>query len=711
MCKQLKRSFFVTLLLVMINVTTVKAQPEWAGKAVDSLRTSLSEAHTPADSLPILLNLFDLLPRVPSNAISDTVYHVAVRAGKNAEALDMIRAQANRFMRSDSMLKVLTARAKSFPESPDRSETLTFIKMMDNSRRAHYSDADVRRATIRDYLSRVNNLDPNDIYERIAITHGICLMLSDEPNADLLLSYMDSLTALVKRLPPNHIALRSAFNIHAASIYSSSHPDKAMVADMLTLNDIEQLKRYYRDNGRVYKDYSPSYYTIYTRLLSNYAVLDTAKVEEYYAGALQQIPNDPAIRKSYEQKPYPDIFRDMFYKRYAQALPLIKKVLKNDNTISRPRRTMMLRYELECAKGLGDKTTMLEAYEGYTNALYDELQERTHSAFRELKTAYALYDMKYQMSELEADSRASVASMERKIILLSVIAILVLAVMVGVLYFYYRKNRILAHNLSSSNMKLVQEGENLRQSRAELIRARDQAQKANNLKSDFIKNMTYEVRVPLQAINEYSHLIADCVSLSDTTSEVAVDSLKHLGRFADLVEFNSELLNTIIEDVFHLTELESDSMPLHCQVINLKSLCDTAVTSAAHRAGPGVTMRVDPECGRLDIFSDPARVSQVLNNLLTNAAKFTHKGTITVSYSLDEAINRVQLVVTDTGIGINPENREKIFNRFVKLDRESQGAGLGLTIARLIARRLGGDLVLDVSYTGGARFVFTLPPR
>ncbi|MDE6378574.1 MAG: HAMP domain-containing histidine kinase, partial [Duncaniella sp.] len=643
MFRQLIRSSLIAMLLGVMAVPSLKAQPEWTRQTVDSLRACLSEARTPADSLPILNNLFDILPRAASNAISDTVYHVALRAGKRSDALDIIRSQANRYMRSDSMLKVLADRAASFPESPERSETITFIKMMDNSRRAHYSDNDVRRATIRDYLARVQTLDPNDIYERVALTHGICMMLSDEPNADLLLTYMDSLSALIKRLPPNAVSLRSAYNIHSAAIYASSHPDRAMVADMLTLNDIEQLKRYYRDKGRNFKDYSSSYYTIYSRLLSNFAVLDTAKVEEYYAEALKQLPNDPAIKRSYELSPYPDIFREMFYKRYAKALPLIRKVLANDRKISRPRRTLLLQYELECAKALGDKNAMLDAYEAYTESLYEELKERTHSAFRELKTAYALYDMKYQMGELEADSRASVASMERKIIIISIIAILVLAALVVVLYIYYRKNRLLADNLVTSNKRLVLEGENLRQSRAELIRAREQAQKANNLKSDFIKNMTYEVRVPLQAINEYSHLIADSVSGSDTGSATSMDVLKHLGRFADLVEFNSELLNTIIDDVFRLTELESDSMPLHCQVINLRSLCESAVSSAAHRVDKGVTMKVAPECGRLDVFSDPTRVSQVLNNLLTNAAKFTHQGSITVSYHLDEATNRVSL--------------------------------------------------------------------
>lgn len=688
----------------------IPEQGEYKKQVIDSLRTCLISARSAADSLPILNNLYDVLPRKESTALGDTVYQLAMRLGEYGDALDVVRNQANRFMRSDSMLQILTAKAMQCPDTPDRVQTLTLIKMIDNVRRANYTNNETRLATIREYLARVQNLDNDDLYERLALTHGICLMLSNEPNADLLLTYVDSMTSLINRLPPSDVALRSAFNIHVASMLASSHPDKSMAADMRSLNDIRHLKRYYADKGREFRSYASPSYTIYTRLLSNFSVLDSAKVEEYYQNALAQIPHEKLLQKYYNEAPFPDVFRYMYFKEYAKALPLIKKILNDGKHVSHTRRTMLLRYEIECATALGDKATELEAYKAYSSALYDELLERTNSAFRELKTAYALYDMKHELAQAETFQRSSLATMQKKVLITTILASGFLAIMVVVLYFSYRKNRRLAHDLKASNQRLIQEGENLRQSRAELIRARDQAQKANNLKGDFIKNMTYEVRVPLQAINEYSHLIADCVS--GTEGGAQTTSLKHLGHFADLVEFNSELLNTIIDDVFRLSDIESDSLPLHPQVINLKSLCESAISSVTHRVLPGVEIKLAPGCDRLDVFADPTRVQQVLNNLLTNAAKFTRNGSITVDYRLNESTDRVELTVTDTGIGINPENKEKIFDRFVKLDRESQGAGLGLTIARLIARRLGGDLRLDTTYNRhGARFIFIIPRR
>ena len=120
-------------------------------------------------------------------------------------------------------------------------------------------------------------------------------------------------------------------------------------------------------------------------------------------------------------------------------------------------------------------------------------------------------------------------------------------------------------------------------------------------------------------------------------------------------------------------------------------------------------MTLDPNVPKLELFSDPTRVQQILNNLLVNATKFTNHGSIVLSYRLSDDGDNVVFSVTDTGIGINPENKEKIFERFVKLDPNVQGAGLGLTLARMMARMLGGDLVLDTTYLDGASFILTLP--
>jgi signal transduction histidine kinase len=114
----------------------------------------------------------------------------------------------------------------------------------------------------------------------------------------------------------------------------------------------------------------------------------------------------------------------------------------------------------------------------------------------------------------------------------------------------------------------------------------------------------------------------------------------------------------------------------------------------------------DDECS---IDTDPTRAEQVIINLLTNAAKFTEKGRISVLYGIDTAENVAKIVVEDTGSGIPAGKEQKIFERFYKGSQITQGIGLGLPICRLVSRLLGGSVDLDTTYTSGARFIFTLP--
>ena len=107
--------------------------------------------------------------------------------------------------------------------------------------------------------------------------------------------------------------------------------------------------------------------------------------------------------------------------------------------------------------------------------------------------------------------------------------------------------------------------------------------------------------------------------------------------------------------------------------------------------------------------TDVQRLQQVVINLLSNADKFTKEGTITLKLELDTAGNAAVFSVTDTGCGISPENQNKIFNRFEKLNENAQGTGLGLSICQLIIEQLGGKIWIDSNYEEGARFLFTHP--
>ncbi len=664
----------------------------------DSLYNELAHATSPQDSVGILCNLYDLLQRRLPAGLADMVVETARRANDPRTALEIIRYQANLNIRNDSALVALGELARTFPSGDERKETTAFISMVRNMHMARYADEETRKDRLDELLENVTLDPPHDLYEHIVQLHGVCMMLSHDTSGELLDSYMDSLGILVRKLPISANAIRNTYYVHAATIYSANNPRKSINADREVLGEIKRLREFYRAKGRVYRSYDANLYIIYSRLLSNFSILDELSVRGYYDKAMRYARTDSAAARTYGAFPSPDIYLAMYRKDYAKALPLIKGCI--DSKVAAPRRMQLLKYMIECAEGLGDKETLAEASRQYIGLLEEKMRNSTHSAFRELQTACAIYEMRNYYGELQMAQKESQASLQKHIIIVSSVVLVILVVLVVVLFRLYRRNKRMAVDLISTNERLMSESENLKRSRAESIRARDLAQKANNLKSDFIKNMSYEVKTPLQAINEYAHLIADCAS---------GEGKKHLEQYANLLDLNSELLSTIVNDVLKLSEIESSPMSIQAQVVNARALCEATLKSVARRVHPGVTLKMDDSRGRVDLFTDPLRVQQILNNLLTNAAKFTSSGSIELSYALVEDETKVQFSVTDTGIGINPDNREKIFERFVKLDRDTQGAGLGLTISRLIAGQLGGTLTLDTAYTGGARFVLVIP--
>lgn len=242
---------------------------------------------------------------------------------------------------------------------------------------------------------------------------------------------------------------------------------------------------------------------------------------------------------------------------------------------------------------------------------------------------------------------------------------------------------------------------NLLEAQEELIQARDQAEQANRTQTQFIQNMRHEILTPLNAITGFSQLIADS----------APENMRgEMDRYSEIIAANGELLRTLVNDVLDISQMENGEIKLSRQAVSLRQLCTLCVTNMSTKAKPGVVMTFDD---KLDsdfvLYTDSARVEQVLNNFLSNAIKYTDKGTIRLSYEIDEARKEVIFSVTDTGIGVPEGKEEMIFERFVKLSRYQNGTGLGLHICRFVAEMLGGRVSVDKSYNAGARFLFVLP--
>lgn len=232
----------------------------------------------------------------------------------------------------------------------------------------------------------------------------------------------------------------------------------------------------------------------------------------------------------------------------------------------------------------------------------------------------------------------------------------------------------------------------------ELLSAKDQAEESNRLKSAFLANMSHEIRTPLNAIVGFSGILA------------STEEEKEKQEYVSIIENNNALLLQLISDILDLSKIEAGTMEFIYTDFDLNKLMEELENSLRLKLDPGKDVvltfqAVLPECY---IHTDRNRLSQLLINLVTNAIKFTDRGSIRFGYEVPEN-SELYFYVTDTGCGVPEEKQKSIFGRFVKLNNFAQGTGLGLSICQMLVQHMGGKIGVNSKPGEGSNFWFTIP--
>ena len=232
-----------------------------------------------------------------------------------------------------------------------------------------------------------------------------------------------------------------------------------------------------------------------------------------------------------------------------------------------------------------------------------------------------------------------------------------------------------------------------------LVKAKEEAEKADKLKSAFLANMSHEIRTPLNAIVGFSQMLC-----REGVPE------KERSEMMKIVEVNNELLLQLISDILDLSKLEAGTLEFVEKDVNVNSICKAVAGAIEMKAKKDVKVKVELQKDDCHIMSDPNRIKQVLINFASNAAKFTDKGHIIIGYHFSK-LDRIRFFVEDTGIGIPQDKKAKIFERFVKLNTFVQGTGLGLQISKEIVTCLGGIIGVESEPGEGSMFWFEIPVK
>lgn len=245
--------------------------------------------------------------------------------------------------------------------------------------------------------------------------------------------------------------------------------------------------------------------------------------------------------------------------------------------------------------------------------------------------------------------------------------------------------------------RIKRQNKQLAESKADLEQSRRDAEKAIRMKSLFLSNMSHEIRTPLNALSGFSVLLAEQTLDEDMRRQCN-----------DVIQRNSDLLLKLINDVIDFSNIELGQMKFNFGMYDAVGICRNVIDTIGKVKQTQAEVIFQTSLDSLELYTDDARLQQLLINLLINATKFTPQGSITLALE-KESDDMALFSVTDTGCGISPEKQGQVFNRFEKLNEGAQGTGLGLSICQLIIEHIGGRIWIDPDYTGGCRFLFTHP--
>ena len=315
---------------------------------------------------------------------------------------------------------------------------------------------------------------------------------------------------------------------------------------------------------------------------------------------------------------------------------------------------------------------------GRSNEAYDTLRSmidrRNSNAVSQLRRQLSEMDSQYQIDEMLIQE-------QKTHFWWAVFVGLICFVGIGI-FAYFRQKA--ARLLARKNKQLAE--------------ALDHAQESDRMKTSFVQHISHEIRTPLNIITGFAQVISN--------PEYEIDEEDRNRMLADISRNTNEITN-LVNELLELSESESQSHYDKPDDVDIAALCRQVLEESEADNCAHLSLSVESSLPEgFSIKSNSEALHKILSQLMSNALKYTEKGSVKIRLAMEGDLLRIE--VEDTGIGIPEEHQEKVFERFYKVDSFRQGIGLGLTVARRTAELLDGTLTLDSTYTDGARFILKM---
>jgi PAS domain S-box-containing protein len=271
------------------------------------------------------------------------------------------------------------------------------------------------------------------------------------------------------------------------------------------------------------------------------------------------------------------------------------------------------------------------------------------------------------------------------------------------IYVKYYLVPIIVNNQVESVVANIEDITQIKEAQQKLLILKEKAEESDRLKTAFLSNMSHEIRTPMNAICGFSNLLLN-KSISDDQKE----------NFVEIININSQQLLSIINDIIDVSKIEAGQVSVSSNKFSINNLLEetrTIFLPNIKAKGLSLLCTMGLPASESYIVSDELKVKQVLNNLIYNAIKFTEAGQIDLGYRVID--KNIEFFVKDTGIGIQQEHFEEVFERFRQIENTTndsrKGTGLGLPISKAFVELLGGQIWLTSDLGKGSTFYFTIP--
>ena len=463
----------------------------------------------------------------------------------------------------------------------------------------------------------------------------------------------------VKACSPKDTAALATIYSRIASLQAHREPQKAWEMN-------ERL-------GKIVKRQSADY-KVYVVLKGEIAfyLKDRKRFEKAYQEYLEIRKNRPNL--DVYGKDMMDMVYASFQGDYETALKILSRKSTDFDLLDRCDMRILI-YEM-----MGNRQKALEEV-AIRRDIRDSLNsDMLFESINEINTEMGMNKMKEEASRKEA------AAAKRQNVLL-ITAIVLLLVALGL---------VVSRNLMRRHMQ-----KQLVKKNKELEIALLRAEESDRMKDSFIQHVSHEIRTPLNIITGYAQVVTNPdYKLSD----------KERNRILGDISKNTKEITYIVNELLEVAEEESKQHYQKDDCISVNAFCQHMMAQAEKENQGRLEMKFNTELSDdFSIHSNRRAMEKIMEQLLSNAMKFTQEGYIALKVEDSPDHDVVRFIVEDTGIGIADKHHEQVFERFYKVDAFKQGFGLGLTISRKMAILLGGGISIDKEYTSGARFFLILP--